>query len=508
MRKISKVQIGALLLVLSSLGSKALGVVRDVMFARSFGVGEAEGLYSLDAYFAAFRIPDFIYSLLIFGALSAAFVPLYTQFLQGGKKDEADDFASQILNFLLVFLMMVIGLLWLTAPFFVPWLTPGFSDELLKTTTELTRIMLLAPLFFTLSSLFQGIANSHKRFFGIALAPLLYNLSIILATLFFAERYGVYGVAWGVVVGAFMHALIQVPTLIKLRFRYRAILFKKTAELREFLYLSIPRIFGLVGNQLGLFVDIFLASLLPLGSIAIVNYALNLQSLPYAVVGISVSTAVFATLAERALNKNKDKFVLTIRASTNSILFWVLPATVGLYILKEPIVDFLLQGGAFTEKDAMLTANVFGIYLFASFAQSLIPLFARSFYALHNTKIPVLISLVSVVFGAGLSVYLTQIAGWGVAGLAYSTFFSTLLQIVLLNLFLTRKLKNHFFALFDLQKLSTHLLLSAGMALIVFFLKNRFELELIQLFLPALAGGIFYLGFSKINRTIPDVREE
>lgn len=508
MSKISKVQIGALLLVISSLGSKALGVLRDVLFARFFGVGDSEGLYSLDAYFAAFRIPDFIYTLLIFGALSASFVPIYTQFLKKKEKKQADEFASQILNVLLLFLLIVLGILWLSTPIFVPWLTPGFSNELLKTTIELTRIMLLAPIFFTLSSVFQGIGNSHKRFFGIAVAPLVYNLSIILATFFLAERWGVYGVAWGVVAGAFLHALVQVPVLFKVRFQYRALLFKKTTELREFLTLSLPRIFGLVGNQLGLFVDILIASLLPLGSIAIVNYALNLQSLPYAVVGISFSTAVFATLSERALDENKSRFISTLRSSSYSILFWVLPATVGLYLLREPIVDFLLQGGAFTMKDSLLTAHIFGIYLWASFAQSLIPLFARSFYALHNTKTPVIISLISVIFGAGLSVYLTLFEGWGLSGLAFSTVCSTLLQILLLNFFLTQKLKVGFFSLFDLKKLGQIGLLTVGMILIVGVLKEKISGDFYQLILPALAGGLFYLGMAKISRTIPDVREE
>ena len=397
---------GGLLLAISSLLSRFLGLLRDFVFSKIFGVGSEGGAFALDAYFAAFKIPDLLYTLLIAGAMSAAFIPIYTQLMKKGD-DQSSLFASRILNGLLLLLFSVSILAWIFAPQLVPLIAPGFEEEVMKTTVELTRVMLLSPLFLGLSSVFQGIENSHKKFLGIALAPIVYNLSIIAAAWFFAPEYGVYALAWGVVIGAALHFLVQLPGGMQSSFRYHLNFQFKSKEVKDFIRLSLPRLFGISVTQMGIFVDTIIASLLAIGSLSIFNYALNLQSLPYGVVAISLSVAVFSTLSEQA--DEPKKFMKTMRKSLHTIVFWALPAVVGLFVLREAVVVLILQGGAFDEAATVMTTLTLGIFVWAALGQSLVPLFARAFYSLHETKIPVGIAFFAVLLNMTSSLILTQL---------------------------------------------------------------------------------------------------
>src|SRR3989338_3572901 len=271
----SKVRLGALILAISSVLSRLLGVFRDYLFAKIFGIG-------LDSYYAAFRIPDLLYTLLIMGALSTAFIPLYTKVRARGEQ-EASLFASQILNGIFILFFGVGILAFAFAPFFVPWIAPGLSSEDLEVAIDLTRLMLLSPLFLGISSVLQGIENTEKKFLGMALAPLVYNLSIIVGAAFFGPRFGVYALGFAVVAGAFLHFLVQIPSILHTSFTYRFSLPKLTKEslsrpfsvahlavskdMKDFIRLSLSRIFGMSAVQIGLLVDTILASLISVGAL-------------------------------------------------------------------------------------------------------------------------------------------------------------------------------------------------------------------------------------------------
>ncbi len=500
MKKLSKVGLGAVLLAGSSLGSRFLGVARDFVFSKIFGAGA-----DLDAYFAAFRIPDLLYTLLIFGAMSAAFIPIYTRMMKKGEK--ADVFASRVMNGLLVLLILASGIAWVLAPWIVPLLAPGFEESVLESTVVLTRIMLLSPIFLGLSSVFQGVENSHKKFLGIALAPIVYNLSIIIAAWFFGEEYGVNALAWGVVAGAFAHFAVQVPGVFRTNFKYHFDWRMKSKEMKEFVKLTIPRLFGVSVTQMGIFVDTIIASLLAAGSLSIFNYSMNLQSLPYGVVAVSFSVAVFSTLSEDATENDKKDFLATMKKSTHSILFWVLPAILGLFLLREVVVDLILRGGAFGEEAAAMTALTLGVFVWAALGQSMIPLFARAFYALHETKRPVLIGFCAVGLNMLCSLVLTQIYGFEVWALAVSAILSATVNAGLLVFFLGRFMKVRVRDFFDFGVLLKIVFSTAVMGTGVIALGMiEYPSLLIEALVMVAVGGGLYLGLGKVLKTIPALR--
>lgn len=437
MRSWSAVGFGALLLAVSSVLSRVLGVLRDYVFSKIFGIGDQGGIFALDAYYLAFRIPDLLYTLLILGALSSGFIPLYAR-LKKQNVEEANLFASHALTGVFLLLLVLGAVLALLAPWLVPLLAPGFDAGTRDLSVDLTRILLLSPLFMGLSGILQGIENVHKRFWGLALAPIFYNGSIILSALLFGRDYGVYALAGGVAVGALLHFLVQLPGILKTSFRYQSGLPKWTASLKEFFTLALPRMFGMSASQITLLVDFALASALPLGAVSIYSYALNLQAFPYGVVAVSFSVAIFSTLAEQALNNEKTEFARTLQNSFSTIWFWAFPAVVGLFLLREPLIELILLGGAFDAEAALMTEKTFAILVWSALPLSLIPLWSRAFYALSRTKIPVVAALQTMIVNVTLSVLFTQVYGMGVYGLAWANLISSSINALLLLLFLTR----------------------------------------------------------------------
>lgn len=504
-RSWSVVGFGGLLLAASSLTSRFLGLLRDFVFAKIFGVGGEGGAFALDAYFAAFRLPDLVYTLLIAGAMSAAFIPIYSR-LQKTDSEAASLFASRILNGLLILLILISALIWIFAPQLVPLLTPGFDATLVQSTVELTRIMLISPFLLGLSGVFQGIENVHKSFWGIALAPIVYNLSIILAAWFFAPEFGVYALAWGVVLGAGLHFIVQLPGALHTAFRYHLNFDFKHPEVKEFIQLSLPRLFGISVTQMGVFVDTILASLLTLGSLSIFNYALNLQSLPYGVVAISLSVAVFSTLSEQA--DDPKKFMKTMRKAMHAIFFWALPAVLGLFLLRREVVDLILSGGAFDASASAMTAFTLGLFVWAALGQSVVPLFARAFYSLHETKTPVLIAFVSVLINVICSFLLTRVYHFEVWALALSALLSTSMNAFLLWIFLAKKLKVRLWDFYEPRAFVWVLLSSAFMGLEVLLLEQIAYPHLV--IEVSVVGGVAllsYLGLARLTQTIPSLHE-
>lgn len=426
--KINSVTAAAFLVAISSFASRLLGVLRDRILAGQFGAGT-----ELDIYYAAFRIPDFLYNLVVLGALSAGFIPVLTRMIKEGEgrrggSQEAWRLSSNIANLLSVVLIAASILAILFIGPLIRLLTPGFSAEAVAQTAALSRIMFLSPLLLGLSGVVGGILQSAKRFFSYSLAPIFYNLGIIAGALWLAPRLGLAGLAWGVVIGAAAHLLVQMPALAKLGFRYRPVLYLRDSATLLIARMTGPRLMSLAVSQVNLFLVTFLASRLEEGSLSVFNLANNIQSFPVGIFGISFAIAAFPALSEAV--DDPEALAGRFFATARQVLFFVVPVTVMFITLRAQIIRVVLGSGDFDWQDTIMTMNTLGFFSLSLFAQALLPLLVRVFYAKHDSKTPFYISLACVIVNLPLSFYLSS--RMGVSGLALAFSITSILNFILL----------------------------------------------------------------------------
>ncbi len=418
----------AVLLGLSSLASRIVGLLRERALTTVFGAGDV-----FDAFVASFRLPDLIFNVIVVGALSATFIPLFTDKLVTGKRaknEEAFLFANSVLNLVLLLVSGLTILYVVFAPTLVPLITPGFMGEKLTMTIQLSRIMALQPLFLAISFVFSGMLNSFKRFVVYALAPILYNVGIIIGVLYFVPLWGVAGLGWGVVLGAILHMLVQLPSSWQVGWRWRPVIQWSHADVKTLRRMIVPRMFGLSTQQVNLFLVTILGSSLAAGSISVFHLANNVQSVPVGIFGLAFAQAAFPSLAEQVSRKQWPAFRATLTRSFRYILFFVIPTTVFFWLLRAQIIRVLFGAGKFDWEDTILTFETFGLLLLSLFAQATIPLLIRAFYVRQNTLIPVIISLISIVFN--IIVALLVVGSMGVQGLAFAFSAAAILQVMLL----------------------------------------------------------------------------
>lgn len=425
----------AFVIAAAGVASRLLGLVRDRILASQFGAGDA-----LDIYYAAFRVPDLIYNLLILGALSAAFIPVFTSLLAREEENEAWELVNLFLTTALVFLVVLAAVLAIFAPYLVKIITPGFPPEKMQSVVALTRIMLLSPIFLGISGIFGGILNSFKRFLIYSLAPLLYNLGIIFGALFFVKPFGIAGLAWGVVLGAFLHLAIQYPNVKLVGMKYFPRLDFRNKNLRRVITLMVPRTMGLAVTQINLLVITIIASTLSAGSLAIFNFANNLQSVPLGFLSVPFVLAIFPTLSHLAAKENWEEFVANFSKVFRQILFFIVPASVLMLVLRAQIVRIVLGAGKFDWEDTILTFQALGIFSVSLFAQCLVPLLARSFYAIHNTRIPFYTGLAAEAVNLVLAIFLSR--HFGILGLVWAFSFASIVNMFLLILILRKRFDN------------------------------------------------------------------
>lgn len=488
---------GTILIAISFLVSKGLGLLRDNLLASGFGATNANGLFNLDTYYAAFRIPDLLYNLLSYGVLSAAFVPLFVEILKKKGKKSAFNFSNQILNTFSVFIILISGLLFVFAPLLLKIFVPGFEESEFGLTVNLTRIMLVTPLFFTIGSVASGIQNSLHKFLGISLAPIFYNAGIIFGILVLSPKFGVYGAAIGVSAGALLSILIQLPAIVKSGFRY--FLPKKllTPAVKEMIFLSLPRIFGMSVTQISLLVDTVIASTLSTGTITIINFASNLESLPVGLIGLSFAIVSFGTLSGFAAEGKKDEFAAEISNNLRKMFFLLIPLALGMFALRSQIVQVVLGGGKFNITDIALTADTMGIFLSGLVFGSTVFLLARAFYALKDTRTPVLIGVASVLTNIFISFISTRLLNLGSFGLAAANSIADIINASFLLALLSRKLNR---SILDFAETGKFLLSAAAMIIFIFAIKismDRFWessriLLAIQLLAVSSAGAAIY----------------
>jgi len=379
------------ILAVFALLNGVLALFRDRFLANRFGAGR-----SLDIYFAAFRIPDFIYSILIAGGIISVFLPIFSGIFNQNKED-GWHFANSVLNYLLVLLIIFCSVLAIFTPFVIRFFTPGFAEEGREMAVLLTRIMLLSPVLFVISSLFSGILHYFNRFLVYSFAPILYNLGIIFGVLFLVPVFGLLGLAFGVVLGALLHLTIQIPSAVLAGFRYRPIFNFKSAPLKNLFKLMIPRTIGAAASQINLIVITAIGSLLVSGSIAIFNFSNNLQKFPAELIGLSFGVAAFPILAKNWAAGQKREFLEKFFSVFRQTLFLITPLSGLLFILRAQIVRLILGTGQFGWLETRLTAASLGIFSFGLFAFCLIPLLTRAFFSLQDTKTPVTIGIFSII---------------------------------------------------------------------------------------------------------------
>jgi len=384
-----------------SIVSRLLGLLRDRLLAANFGAG-----LSLDSYYAAFRLPDLIFNTLIFGALGSAFIPQFVKLLMNNKT-KAIELANTILNILSIIIIVITGLFWILSPQLVPLFSPGFNATGQSLTIQLTRIMLFSIIFFSLSTVMSSILNSLKKFFFYSLAPVLYNLGIIFGIIYLAPKYGIKGVAYGVVLGSFMHFLIQLIGAFKASWHYKFI-FKLTYETKRVFRLMLPRTIGLAAYQINQIVITAIASILKSGSLTIFSFANNIYFFPVNIFGISISTVIFPNLSQNWASNESLKYQSNLFRSFRQILYFIIPISIFFIFFSYEIIYLIFGVGKFSIADVSTTSTVLIIFTVSIFAQSLLPVITKAFYAQEDTKTPVIAGIISMIVNIILSLTLTK----------------------------------------------------------------------------------------------------
>jgi putative peptidoglycan lipid II flippase len=429
----------AALLGAASLLSRVAGVLRDRAISSRFGAGP-----EADAFLAAFRAPDAVYNLLVLGAVTAGFVPVFAAIVakradDDGRHREAWQFASRLLAVLGVGLGLAALAGIALAPWFVPRLVPGFDDQTTALTVTLTRIMFVSPVLLGFSSVFGGSLQSLRRFTAYAFAPVLYNVGIILGATVLAPEMGAAGLAYGVLVGALLHMALQWLACRRAGFRFgfggRAF----DGNVRKVLRLMVPRTLALGVGQLNTLVLTGVASGLGAGAVSVLWFANNLQSLPVGVVGVSFAVASFPVIAELLARGDRKAAALELGRVVRMTLYLVIPATVLLLTLRAQAVRLVLGAGNFNWEDTLLTANTLAMFCIGIFAQALSPILARAFFALEDATTPLVVAVVSVMGERVLAAWLVA-NGHGVAWVAFAASMGSILGLGMLWVLLRRKL--------------------------------------------------------------------
>lgn len=391
-KEIPSIHGAAFLIGAAGLLSRILGVLRDRLLASHFGASR-----TLDVYYASFQIPDFLFTVFLVGAASAAIVPLLIEYQQSDEKKASLLIGGllSIFSFGAVILSLLVAVL---APFLVSLIAPGFQTDERALMVVMTRIMMLSPIFLGLSNIFSAVLQARRQFLAFALTAVFYNLGIIAGILFFVPVWGPIGLAWGVALGAFLHLSIQFPVLARLNFRPRFVSLKHTPGLRQVFLLSLPRVFALSLNQIIIIILVSLGSLLSAGSITIFQFSNNLRYLPIGIFGVSYAIAAFPKLTEAALKKSKEVFYADLGAVVETILFWVVPLAGFTVLLRAHIVRLALGAGLFGWSDTRLTAAALAIFAISMIAEALAPILIRAFYAIGNTRLPLVVSLFTALF--------------------------------------------------------------------------------------------------------------
>ncbi|MDP3696507.1 MAG: murein biosynthesis integral membrane protein MurJ [Candidatus Taylorbacteria bacterium] len=396
MKKLLKIiPAGSLTLGLTTLASYILGLLRDRAFAHTFGASRA-----LDAYNAAFLIPDLLFNILIASGIAAAFVPIFLELFYKDRQ-KAYDYTNSVISGATGLMLFSAIVLFIFANSIAFLAAPGFPKEDLALVAKILRILAISPILFGISNTLGSMLVAKKRFLFYGLSPVFYNLGIIGGTLILAPKFGVTGVAIGTVLGAFFHLLMRCIDALRSGFRFRFKLDLKTQEFKKTIQLMIPKMFGHPVELAMFWGFTIIASGLSAGSVAIMSFARNFQSVPVSLIGITFSTTAFPVMAKAISDHSPDEFKKTLKQSFWLILGGSTLAAIVTFFIREPLIRIVLGGGNFSEEAIIRTATMLGAFTLAMPTESLRHLLARAFYATKNTIIPVVLNILGLVIAIG-----------------------------------------------------------------------------------------------------------
>lgn len=412
--------------------SKLLGLIREMVIAAFYGASAL-----VDAYLVALTIPMALFNT-VNQALSITILPLITEYDQKEGRESVLAMLNTITSFLMICILLLVLLGTICASPLISLISPGFNIETTIIAEKLTRIVMPVMIFMGLTGLATGILQSQKRFLYPALMGVACNITIIIAVCLSANTFGIYGLAFATVLGTLVQWLIQVPDLRKVGFKYRFQLLVQHPGFRKLGLLIVPVLIGAGASQINLLVDRMMASTLVEGSIAALGYASKLYTFISAVLTVAVASAVFPDLAQNAIKNNLQQFLIIVNRSIKVLLLIVIPAAVGIIILRVPIVKLIFERGAFDETASILTVTALMFYAIGIPALALQDVILRAFYALQDTKTPMYIGLVTMVLNIILILLLIKPMELG--GLALATSLSISVGAVLLLVCLRNKL--------------------------------------------------------------------
>ncbi len=479
--------------------SKVVALVREPLIARAFGTSE-----QLDAYYAAFNIPDLLFTLIAGGALASVFIPIYADAMNQRGRDEAWRVASAIINLVVLTTAVLAGLIALFAPTLVACcLAPGFSPTQQALTADLMRIILVSTMVFALAGVLMGVLNAQQHFFSPAFAPALYNLGIIGGTIFLVPRFGVYGLAYGVVIGSLLHLASHFPPLLRNGIRYRPVLLLRDPLIGQLARLMGPRMIALGVVKVNTLVGTNLASRLGEGSVSALNLAWVVMQIPETIIATAIATAVFPTLSHYAAEGDTDRLRVTITSALRAILLLSVPALVGLLLLGRPIVQVLYQGGRFDEQSTNAVVWALNFYALALLGHSFLEVCARVFYARKDTLTPLLAALCAMALNAIAAIVLVNWLAHG--GIAFANALAVTLETSILLVIAQRRL--HSVAARGLFSLAWRALIAASAmaGVIVIAERVRIASPIMLLGIGAVAGGIYFVLLGVLGT--PEVRE-
>lgn len=414
----------SLILAITFALSAVLGFLRSRFLYAEF---YACCVLDLDAYNAAFRLPDLIFKLLVTGALSASFIPVFSSYLHKDKKT-AYRMASSVINILLLVFTLSAIILFIFARPLSNLIAQGFIPSQVDLMVNMTRILLLAQIFFLLSNFVTAILHVGQNFLIPSLSPLIYNTFIILSIFTLVPVFGIYGPVYGAVIGAFFHLAIQIPLLLRKKFKYKTIIDTNISGVKEVFRLMLPRSLSLGLGEIENTVTLFFASSLAAGSISLLNLSLQLVYLPSRIFGSTVGQASLPILSKSIAKNQHSLFRETVIKTVLRSLFLALPITALILVNRVAIVRIAFGAKEFPWTATLLTAKTLAFLVPAIASQAVVQILVRAFYALHDTKTPLKVSVVSLFFNITTSFLFVNYTNWGILGLAFSASLSNLIQ--------------------------------------------------------------------------------
>lgn len=428
-QKSENIKRATLLLIVTLFVSRLLGFIREMTVAGIYGRN-----ITTDAFFAAFSIPDVMFNLLVGGALSSGFMPVFNSYIAKDDEDGAWDAASTFVTVAVIFILTfnVFGIIF--AKYLVPLVAIGNTrnPQGFALTVSLTRVMFPAVTFTALAGLLRGILNSYNIFTSPAVGPVLYNIGFILGPIILGKRFGIYGMAIGVVAGAIANFLVQVPDFRRVGKKFRFRLNTKNSGYRKMIGLMIPSIIGLSISQVSVIVNQNVASVLGAGDITAIRYATRVMLLPLGIFTMSISTTIFPRLNAYVAKNEMESYKSTLSKGLRMVMFVTIPASAAMIVLNVPIVRLLFKTGKFTEQDVKVTALALAFYSVGLIGQSAVQIITRGFYSIQNTKTPLRVAVLVETMNIVMNILFVKFTKFGVAGIAFSYSFTSVVNMVML----------------------------------------------------------------------------